>query len=185
MEEIIRGIQLADEAWEQARAASESPPPDADFPRRLRALADACEQQAAWLLSAAQTLGFEWTPVSDRRDMVVSNELRPGANRPGPPPLWGEFDRRVQRLELAMTGSWMYYVAWAYRDLAEVMYAIADHLGGGADQAERAEQRACATCPQPGPRPVEPRGSDRGPPPSAARPAVTGSWMVRGSLGGS
>jgi excisionase family DNA binding protein len=140
MEEIIRGIQLADEAWEQARAASESPPPDAGFPHRLRALADACEQQAAWLLSAAQTLGFEWTPVSDRRDMVVSHELRPGANRPGPPPLWGEFDRRVQRLELAMTGGWMYHVAWAYRDLSEVMHAIADQLGGGADQPERAEQ---------------------------------------------
>jgi excisionase family DNA binding protein len=127
-EEIIRRIQLADEAWEQARAASDSPPPDAGFPYRLRALADACEQQGTWLLSAAQTLGFQWTPVSDRRDMVVSYELRPGANRPGPPPLWVEFDRRVQRLGIAMAGGWMYHVAWAYRDLAEVMRGISDAL---------------------------------------------------------
>jgi excisionase family DNA binding protein len=127
-EEIIRGIQLADEAWVRAHTASESPPPDAGFPHRLRALADACERQGTWLLSAAQTLGFEWTPVSDRRDMVVSHELRPGANRPGPSPLWDEFDRRVQRLGIAMAGGWMYHVAWAYRGLAEAMHGISAAL---------------------------------------------------------
>jgi excisionase family DNA binding protein len=140
MEEIIRGIQLADEAWEQAQAASDNPPPDPGFPHRLRALAKASEQQANWLLSAAQTLGFEWTPLADRRGMVISHELRPGANRPGPAELWIEFDRGVERLGFAMASGWMYNVAWTYRDLAEVMHAIADHLGGGTDQPERTEQ---------------------------------------------
>jgi excisionase family DNA binding protein len=125
---IIRGIQAADEAWERAQQASENPPPDAGFPYRVRELAKACEQQAAWLLNAAQTFGFEWTPVPDRRGMVISHELRAGANRPGPADLWIEFDRSVQRLGIAMSGGWMYNVAWAYRDLSEVMHAIANAL---------------------------------------------------------
>lgn len=138
-EEIIRGIQLADEAWEQAQEASQNPPPDAGFPHRLRALARASEQQGAWLLNAAQTLGFEWTPPADRRGMVISHELRPGANRPGPADLWIEFDRGVERLGFAMASGRMYNVAWAYRDLAEVMHAIANALLGKASGAGGAQ----------------------------------------------
>jgi excisionase family DNA binding protein len=139
MEEIIRGIQLADEAWEQAQAASENPPPDAGFAYRLRGLAKASEQQGAWLLSAAQTLGFEWTPVLDRRGMVISHELRPGANRPGPADLWVEFDRGVERLGFAMATGRMYNVAWAYRDLAETMNAISNALFADVPSAESAQ----------------------------------------------
>jgi hypothetical protein len=112
MEQIIKGIQLADEAWDGARAASENAPPDSGFPYRVRGLAEACEQQAASLLRAAQTAGFEWTPLPDRRHMWISHELRAGANRPGLPALWAEFDRAVQRLGIAMEGRLMYNVAW-------------------------------------------------------------------------
>ena len=128
MEKIIHGLQLADEAWHDAQMASDNAPPDPRFPDRIRNLADACTEQAAWLLRAAQTAGFEWTPIPDRRQMAISHELRPGGNRPGPQQLWVEFDRAVQRLGTAMEGGLMYTVAWQYRDLATVMHAIADAL---------------------------------------------------------
>ena len=134
MEEIITSIQLADEAWHQAQAASENAPPDPGFADRMLALADACEQQATSLLRAAQTSGFDWTPIPDRRRMAISHELRPGGNRPGPPELWAEYDRAVQRLGIAMEGRLMYNVAWAYRGLADVMHAIVDELQGEAPE---------------------------------------------------
>ena len=62
--------------------------------------------------------------------MIISHELRPGANRPGPPKLWKEFDRAVQRLGIAMEGRIMHAVALQYRDLATVMHEIADLLLG-------------------------------------------------------
>jgi hypothetical protein len=119
MEEILSGIERADKAGRAAQTASENPPPDPGFARRVRALAQACDEQGQWLLRAAQTLGFEWKPLPGRRGMTISHELRPGANRPGPPELWQEFDRAVERLGVAMEGQLMYSVAWAYRTVAE------------------------------------------------------------------
>jgi hypothetical protein len=130
MQQIIEELQLADEAWSGAQAASENAPPDPSFPHRVRALAYACEQQASSLAKAARTEGFAWTPLPGRRQMSLSHELRPGANRPGPPKLWEGFDRAVQRLGIAMEGSVMYAVSFQYRDLAAVMHKIADLLLG-------------------------------------------------------
>jgi excisionase family DNA binding protein len=130
MQRIVEELQLADEAWEGAQAASESAPPDPGFPHRVRALAEACERQANSLSRAARTDGFAWTPLADRRHMILSHELRPGANRPGPAELWEEFERAVQRLGIAMEGTVMYVVAFQYRDLAVVMHKIADLLLG-------------------------------------------------------
>ena len=111
--------------------ASDNAPPDPRFPHRIRALADACDRTGGLApRRAAQTDGFEWTPIPDRRHMAISHELRPGGNRPGPPALWVEFDRAVQRLGIAMEGGLMYTVAWHYRDLAAVMHEIADALLG-------------------------------------------------------
>jgi excisionase family DNA binding protein len=140
IEAIIAGIQRADATWAAAQAASENPPPDPGFPRRVLALAEACEEQASWLITAAQTEGFEWTPLANRRDVAISHELRPGANRPGPAELWNEFDRAVQRLGSALEGSLMYRVAWAYQGLAQVMHAIADVLLDGEREIEGRQQ---------------------------------------------
>jgi hypothetical protein len=60
--------------------------------------------------------------------MVLSCELRPGANRPGPPGLWREFDAAVRRLGRAMEGSFMSVVASAYAELAVVMDQITQAL---------------------------------------------------------
>jgi excisionase family DNA binding protein len=140
MQRILAELQLAEEAWERAQAASDQAPPDPGFPYRVRALAEACERQAKSLSDAARTEGFAWTPLPDRRHMFLSHELRRGANRPGPPALWDEFDRAVQRLGIAMEGSVMHVVAFQYRDLAVVMHKIADLLLGEAPDARGRQQ---------------------------------------------
>jgi excisionase family DNA binding protein len=130
MQQILEELQLADEAWEDAQEASENAPPDPGFPHRVRALAEGCERQAKSLGEAARVEGFAWTPLPGHRDMILSHELRPGSNRPGPADLWEKFDRAVQRLGIAMEGNLMYVVAFQYRDLAAVMHKIADLLLG-------------------------------------------------------
>lgn len=140
MQQILEELQLADEAWEGAQADSDNSPPDPGFPHRVRALAEACERQAKSLSDAARTEGFAWTPLPDHRHMILSHELRPGANRPGPANLWEEFDRAVQRLGMAMEGSVMYVVAFQFRDLAVVMHTIADLLLGEAPDARGRRQ---------------------------------------------
>jgi excisionase family DNA binding protein len=130
MQELVEQLQLADDLWDIAQAASDNPPPDPGFPRRIRSLARACEHEAGALGRAASVQGFGWTPLPDQRHMIISHELRPGADRPGPPKLWQEFDRAVQRLGIAMEGRIMHAVALQYHDLATVMHEIADLLLG-------------------------------------------------------
>jgi excisionase family DNA binding protein len=136
-EYLITQLRQADEYWSQAQAASENAPPDPGFARRIHRLANACDEQGHWLLTAATTTGFQWTPMPNRRGLTISHELRPGATRPGPTALWEEFDQAVERLGGALEGSEMYPVAWAYRDLGKVMHVIADTLL--ADLAENHE----------------------------------------------
>lgn len=127
-QEIVERLNRADALWQSAQEASENAPPDPGFPDRLRAFATACEEEAGALGTAASIEGFSWTPSPDQRYMVLSHELRPGANRPGPASLWQRFDRTVQRLGIAMEGQIMHAVALQYRELADVMNEIADLL---------------------------------------------------------
>lgn len=130
MDEIVEQLQRADALWDAAQAASDNPPPDPGFPHRVRALAIASERRARALGVAASVSGFNWQPQTDQRDLFISYELRPGADRPGPPKLWQEFDRAVERLGMAAEGWIMHAVALAYRDLAAIMHQIADLLLG-------------------------------------------------------
>ena len=125
---IVERLNRADALWQSAQEASENAPPDPGFPDRLRAFATACEEEAGALGTAASIEGFSWTPSPDQRYMILSHELRPGANRPGPASLWQRFDQTVQRLGIAMEGQIMHAVALRYRELADVMHEIADLL---------------------------------------------------------
>ena len=140
MQQIMEELQRAEEVWDGAQAASENAPPDPGFPHRVRALAYACERQAKSLSIAGRIQGFSWTPRPGQRHMIVSHELRPGANRPGPVGLWDEFDRAVQRLGIAMERNVMYVVAFQYRDLAVVMHKIADVLLGETPDTRERQQ---------------------------------------------
>ena len=141
MQAIAERLRRADAAWEQAQAASENVPPAPGFADRIRALGTACEQQAQSLAEAGWIKGFAWTPIPGARDMTISAELRPGANRPGPAALWQQFDRAVNRLGVAMEGQIMYVVAFRYRDLAAVMHEIADVLLGESPDARGEQQQ--------------------------------------------
>jgi excisionase family DNA binding protein len=139
-QEIVEALQRASELWESAQAASDDPPPDPGFPDRVRALAYACQHQADSMGRAASVQGFSWTPRPDQRHMILSHELRPGANRPGAPHLWQKFDRAVQRLGVAMEGWIMHAVALQYRELAAVMHEIADLLLGETPDTREQQQ---------------------------------------------
>ncbi len=140
LERIVEGLQRADAVWRSAQAASENAPPDTDFPHRLRALADACEEQRFWLVRSAATRGFEWTPIRSGGHMAISHELRAGANRPGRRHLWDQFDLAVQVLGYAMKEGPLHSVASAYGEIAGLMSQIADELLG-----ETPETRGSAT----------------------------------------
>jgi excisionase family DNA binding protein len=135
MRSIAERLRLADRAWEAAQSASENVPPAPGFASRIRALAKACDEQAKSLAEAGWIKGFAWTPIPGARDMTISTELRPGANRPGPRALWERFDRAVSQLGTAMEGHIMYVVAFRYQDLAAVMHEIAEVLSDSEEDA--------------------------------------------------
>jgi excisionase family DNA binding protein len=124
----LEDIQVSDDAWAQAQYASDHAPPDPGFPFRVRALADAASEQARVLTAASRFPRLRWTPTGKTREVTVSHELRPGAQRPGPADLWADFDRSVERLGIAMDGHDLATVGARWTDLAEVMDAIADTL---------------------------------------------------------
>ncbi len=132
-----QALQEADRRWDAAQAASDNPPPDPGFCSRVRAFAEACEQQARSLKAAAEVPGLVWTPEPDAREMVLSYELRPAATRPGPARLWQRFDSAVQLLGIAKEGVTMSLVAAGYAEVAVVMHDIADALETEASPARR------------------------------------------------
>ena len=136
----VKDLQEAGAVWDAALEASENAPPDPGFVDRLRAIAQAAERQREALDRARVIPGFTWKPVPDAEDMVLSNELRPGANRPGPKHLWNSFDLTVDRLALAMEGSYADLVYEEYMDLAIVLREIVEALETGEDYGAATDQ---------------------------------------------
>lgn len=125
--QAVEQVQLADQRWNAALDASVLAPPDEDFSRRLREIADACEQEAAALQMAAST-GIGWNPAPGSSNMKLSYELRPGGNRPGPAETWETFDEAVRRLGVAMEGVAVSAVARGFGELSEITRTLADEL---------------------------------------------------------
>ncbi len=151
MRAAVKDLQEAGAVWDAALDASENAPPDPGFVGRLRAIAEAAERQRDALDRARVIPGFTWKPVPDTENMILSNELRPGANRPGPELLWDSFDLTVDRLALAMEGNYASLVYDEYRELASVLReiievlepsAVRSHTGesGSDDAGEGAQQ---------------------------------------------
>jgi excisionase family DNA binding protein len=151
MRAAVKDLQDAGAVWDAALDASENAPPDPGFVGRLRAIAEAAERQRDALDRAQAIPGFTWKPVPETENMILSNELRPGANRPGPEPLWVSFERTVDRLALAIEGNYASLVHDEYRELASVLREITEALeasgvpsstagSGGGDDLEGAEQ---------------------------------------------
>jgi excisionase family DNA binding protein len=131
MRAAVKDLQDAGAVWDAALEASENAPPDPGFIDRLRAIAAAAERQHEALEHADGIPGYSWKPVPDTDDMILSNELRPGGNRPGPERLWDSFDFTVDRLALAMEGNVASMVSIEYMELGLVLRKIIDALEGG------------------------------------------------------
>jgi excisionase family DNA binding protein len=130
MRAAVKELQDAGAVWDRALEASENAPPDPGFIDRLRAIAAAAERQHEALERAGSIPGYSWKPVPDAEDMVLSNELRPGGNRPGPERLWASFDLTVDRLALAMEGNVDSMVSIEYMELGLVLREIIKALEG-------------------------------------------------------
>lgn len=136
MRAAVKELQEVGAVWDAALEASENAPPDPGFVGRLRSIADAADRQCEALQRAAGIPGFTWGPVPDAEDMILSNELRPGGNRPGPEHLWNSLDLTVDRLALAMEGNDAHFVAGEYMELAIVLREIVAALEADAPCGE-------------------------------------------------
>lgn len=137
VQQAIKKMQEAEAVFDSAVEASDNAPPDPGFPKRIRAVAEACLQRAEALGEANRIPGFRWTPVTDPRPLVPSHELRPGANRPGPPHKWRTYDMAVERLSIHVQGNVLSLVAHEFREIGSVLSEIADALEQGAGDGSR------------------------------------------------
>ncbi len=126
----LRLMDTADEVWDRSVDSSVFAPPDADFPYRVRSLAIAASAQGRALTEAARIPTMVRSPGRDLRGEPISPELRPGANRPGPRELWVEFDRRVERVWIAVEAGDLGLMGARWQNLAEIMHEIAEALLG-------------------------------------------------------
>jgi len=138
----LEQVQLADERWGEALEASVEAPPDHGFAQRVRAIANAAEQEAAALRHADQ-LGLGHRPHAGARNMQLSHELRPGArSRPGPVDWWERFDAVVAELGEALEGVALSAIARAFGELSEVARDLAREIERLDSQAAVSRRRA-------------------------------------------
>jgi hypothetical protein len=123
----IEQLQIADGRWEQALNESSFAPPDFGFAARVRAVADASEQEAA-AFRFADSLGLGWRSRTGARNMNLSYELRRDGNRRGDPKLWERFDDAVATLGAALEGVALSAIARALAELADVTRELADEI---------------------------------------------------------
>jgi hypothetical protein len=124
----LEQVQLADERWGDALEASVEAPPDYGFAQRVRAIANAAEQEAA-ALRHADMLGLAHRPHPGARNMQLSHELRPGArSRPGPAALWDRFDATVAELGEALEGVALSAIARAFSELSDIARELAGEI---------------------------------------------------------
>ena len=111
--------------------------PTTGFAQRVRAIANAAEQEAA-ALRHADLLGLAHRPHPGARNMQLSHELRPGArSRRGPAELWERFDAAVADLGEALEGVALSAIARAFGELSDVARELATEI-------ERLDSRAAA-----------------------------------------
>lgn len=121
----MRAVRQAGMSWAEAMKAHKLAPPDINFAKRLRALADAAaSEQVAW--EHAHAAGMLWRPVPGAEQAEPPYELRPGTGRRGPPEMWERFDRAVRMLNRAITGSDASAVADGFGELSDAAEALAD-----------------------------------------------------------
>jgi hypothetical protein len=121
---------LADERWKAALALSAEAPPDLGLASRLRAIADAAEQQAA-AFRHSDALGLGWRAQTNARGRYLSYELRAGAGwrrDRGSPERWERFDAAVEQLWVALEGVALGAIGRAFAAVSEVTRELAEEI---------------------------------------------------------
>jgi hypothetical protein len=121
---------LADRRWQAALELSAEAPPDLELASRLRAIADAAEQEAA-AFRHSDALGLGWRAQPNTRGRYLSYELRAGAawrRDRGSSELWERFDACVERLWEAFEGVALGAIARAFAAVSDVTRELADEI---------------------------------------------------------
>lgn len=129
-------LEISEGRWLTAIGGHAQPPPDAGFPRRLRALADAAAQeQAAYAYAAEQ--GFGWKPGPP---WLPPQELRPAPWRSSlaSAEAWQRFDDAVTALSLARTGVSVVAIAQAFGQLSAATWELAAEIDAGTQRSRSA-----------------------------------------------
>ena len=129
-------LEISEGRWLNAVREHAQPPPDAGFPRRLRALADAAAQeQAAYAYAAEQ--GFGWKPGPP---WLPPQELRPAPWRSSlaSAEAWQRLDDAVAALSLARTGASVAAIAHAFGQLSAAAWELAAEIDAGTQQSRPA-----------------------------------------------
>jgi excisionase family DNA binding protein len=122
-------LGVAETEWRDALRASAMAPPDPGFVVRISEIADAAVRKAAALENlGGEAPGTWWQRQSGLPGGVLSYELRPGANRPGPAELWARFDQTVDELARAMAEHSVPAEQHALESVSLVLHEIVDAL---------------------------------------------------------
>jgi hypothetical protein len=119
---------VADSEWETAITWSRQAPPDGRFTTRLKLITRAATTVAEALgrLDPGDMVWWDEAPLDP--ESGLSYELRPGANRPGPPELWDQFDARVQELATAAEAGHAGAISASLNELAVILHDIVEEL---------------------------------------------------------
>ena len=119
--QAVEQIREADVQWKAALGGL------ASFPARLRALAEAAEEESR-ALTLAHLAKVSWKPRPGAGGLSFPYEVRPAAGRPGRRAKWRQFDEAVKQLGIALEGNSMKRLAEAFDRLASVTGELADAL---------------------------------------------------------
>jgi hypothetical protein len=137
VERAINNMNAADHTFRAALRQHRLAPPDADFSRRLKDFADACEsEQISCDYAAQEGLGWEPMPAARR---PAPPELRPDSGRRGPSELWARFDIAWEDLGKALESISLPAVARAFGELATVSRQLANAVAEEDVQSLRAQ----------------------------------------------
>ncbi len=135
----ISQLRTAEHSWQSALKQHRLAPPDDGYSRRLRDLADACEQQQIAFQYAARA-GLGWDPLPPAESRRPPAELRPESGRRGDPQLWQRFDTSVEDLARALEGISLPAIARAFGEMSDTARELSRNVGIAADVDTRAGQ---------------------------------------------
>ena len=126
-------MREADGRWAAALRGLDS------YPQRLRALAEAAEEQSR-ALTLADLANVKWKPRPGARKLRFPYEVQPAGGRPGPATTWGRFDRAVKQLGLALEGDSIKPIAEAFAQLSTLAGELADSFEEDRPAGEKQQQ---------------------------------------------